>query len=372
MVTKLKLWYSTIKNTYKFIRSASDSFYDYYMRHHKVIGWYRGLPVYSAFLNPGMSEALGNLFSRRVIGDLIGRELPTMVNIAVTDICNAKCEHCSFYSAMDKPGEKVLSTDQMKSVIKECQDFGIAIMNFVGGEPLLRKDLCELIEFIDKEKTTSSIFTNGWFLKEKAKGLKMSGVMMVITSLDSVDSEKHDKFRRLPGLFHRAIDGIKECQKNKLLTGISTTVTQEDLLNGDFEKMIHFAKELSVNELIVIDTMPIGMYSHREDLSRNKIDRLKLLSLVDKYNSKKNYPGIFCYAHFRDQSAFGCSAGRNYFYISPYGEIHPCDFTAKPIGSLLIEPISTLWFKLNDQRKSMNGHYANQCCSQEPLKIKIN
>ncbi len=126
--------------------------------------------------------------------------------------------------------------------------------------------------------------------------------------------------------------------------------------------MIHFAQKLKVNELIVFDTMPIGLYSHRLDLKNAKIDKDRLLALVDKYNATPGYPGIFCYAHFRSISTFGCSAGRNYFYISPYGDMHPCDFTAKPIGNIQTENLPELWFKLVETKAHNAGPYMNSCC----------
>jgi MoaA/NifB/PqqE/SkfB family radical SAM enzyme len=155
-----------------------------------------------------------------------------------------------------------------------------------------------------------------------------------------------------------------------LLTGMSITVTQEDLEDGSFERMIHLAKELRVNELLVFDTMPIGMYSHREDLKKGRIDRRRLFALVDKYNARKEYPGIFCYAHFRDQAIFGCSAGRNYFYVGPYGDVCPCDWTAKPVGNLREEPLPLLWSRLVEHKLRHDGDYVNACCEIEPHKAE--
>jgi len=350
------------------MNAINDHFLDYYMRHHKVIGWFNGYPVYSAFLTPGLSKPLANTMSRRLISNILQESLPGMVNVGVTDICNAKCEHCSFYNnAMHRPEKKTISKEEMKKILKDCQDFGISVINFVGGEPLLNKDLPELISSLNKDKSVSSVYTNGWYLKDKAKSLKDAGTMMVITSLDSTDPEQHDQFRRLPGLFNKAIEGIKECQRVGLLTGISTTIVQKDLENGNFEKMIEFAKDMKVNELIVFDTMSVGMYSHREDLLRNKIDFHKLFEIVDKYNKNKNYPGIFCYAHFRSQMAFGCTAGKGYFYITPYGEMCPCDFNATRIGNLLEEPLPIVWKKLSHARKNTSGDYMNVCCDQRPI-----
>jgi molybdenum cofactor biosynthesis enzyme MoaA len=144
-----------------------------------------------------------------------------------------------------------------------------------------------------KTKTVSSIYTNSWFLKKKAQELKDAGVMVMITSLDSTNAEKHDKFRRLPKLFDKAIEKIKECQRIGMLTAISTTVVQEDLDKGNFENMIHFAKKIKVNELIVFDTMPVGMDSHLVDLLKNKINFNKLFSIVDKYNKDDPFQEYF-------------------------------------------------------------------------------
>lgn len=370
MLQKIRYLISVMQNSFNYMNAFNDYFLDYYLRHHKIIGWHKNQPVYSAFLTPGLSKPLANTLSRRLMSNLLQKPLPGMINVALTDVCNAKCEHCSFYKAMDNSSDKVLKTDQMKMIIKSCQDFGISIINFVGGEPLLRKDIGELISCVDKDKSSSCIYTNGWFLKEKCQELKNSGLMMAIVSLDGTTAKRHDKFRRLPNLFNRAIAGLKECKKKGILTAISTTVTQDDLDDGNFEKMIHFAKKMKVNELIVFDTMPIGMYSHREDLKKKGIDKHKLFSLVDKYNKRKDYPGIFCYAHFRDQSTFGCSAGRNYFYVSPYGEMHPCDFTAKPLGNLTKEAVADVWFRLVDAKANTCGQFMNSCCKTETFRLR--
>ena len=372
MLKKLRYMYAVLKHTNSYINAINDDFLDYYLRHHKVIGWYNGYPVYSAFLTPGLSKPLANTLAMRLVSNIKQESIPGVVNIGVTDICNAKCEHCSFYgNAMHAPEKKVISKEEFKTILRDCQEMGISIINFVGGEPLLNKDLPDLIRSIDKNKTISSVYTNGWHLKEKARELKDAGTMMIIVSLDSIIPNKHDTFRKLPGLFEKALEGIKECQKLGLLTAISTTLVQEDLENGNFESMINFAKKLKVNELIVYDTMPIGMYSHREDLLKNKVDFERLFALVDKYNKKDDYPGIFCYAHLRSRKVLGCTAGRNYFYITPYGEMCPCDFTANKIGNLLEEPLHELWEKLTVKRKNNPNHYMNECCDTDSPKVKI-
>ena len=367
MFNKIKHIYSSFKNKSSFMGEFNEFFLERYLGHHKIIGWYQGCPVYSSFLIPAFSKPAAHAMMQRFVSLLRHEPMPAMVNISITDTCNAKCEHCSFFGAMDKLGNVPLPINKIEEIILKCQDFGISVINFVGGEPLLEKNLPKLIKSMDKRKSISSVFTNGWYLEEKAKELKEAGAFMVIVSLDSTDPKKHDDFRKLPGLFGKAIKGIKESQKVGLLTGISTTVTQEDLENGNFEKMIIFAKNMKINELIVFDMMPVGMYSHRSDLSKKPINRKMLFEIINKYNLKKDFPGIFSYTRFKDPSVMGCSAGRNYFYITPYGDVCPCDFTAEPVGNLDNESLNSLWFKLTNVRNNCGGNYINESCDLDTL-----
>ena len=270
---------------------------------------------------------------------------------------------------MDTLGTRVMDFAELQKLIRSLQAYGVAIINFVGGEPLLRKELPDIIACIDKDKSVSSIYTNGWFLAPMAASLKKAGTMLVNASLDAPDAEAHDAFRRLPGLFERALEGIKACRRHGLLTGISTTVTQEGLASGSFEHILHLAKKLRVNEVIVFDAMPVGMYSHRVDLSKKPLDRKKLLEIVDTYNADPSYPGIFCYAHFRDTISFGCSAGRNYCYISPYGDVCPCDFTAMPVGNIKDTEFARIWLKMAAEKRNSSNEYMNSCCASQEEEI---
>lgn len=354
----LKYFFAKLTKSQSYLDAINDNFLDKLLGHHKIIGWHNGCPVYSSFLVPGLSKPLGNLISNNLIKSMNNEPIPGIANIGITDKCNCNCEHCSFFGAMDKTkNKKLLSNIEMKKTINECIDLGVNVINFVGGEPLLREDLCELISSVNKDKAVCSLFTNGWMLKEKARSLKKAGLMQVNVSLDSTRAEIHDKFRRKDGLFRRVIGGIKEARRQGLLTCISTTVTQETLTNGEFEKMLILAKNLKVNEILVFDMLSAGMYSHIY-AKKEKIDLDLLNKIVKKYNSKPNFPGIVSYSFIR--SKFGCSAGRNFFYISPYGDIHPCDFSSGIFGNLRSEKLEEIWNKLVVARNKIE--YFNVNC----------
>jgi MoaA/NifB/PqqE/SkfB family radical SAM enzyme len=94
------------------------------------------------------------------------------------------------------------------------------------------------------------------------------------------------------------------------------------------------------------------------DPKKDKIDLELLNRIIRKYNLKSDFPGIVSYSFIR--SRFGCSAGRNYFYISPYGDIHPCDFSSGSFGNLRKSGLREIWDKLVEARNKIA--YFNTNC----------
>ena len=103
------------------------------------------------------------------------RLAPISTYIAVTSRCMYNCWHCSakrFIKDKDDTS-KEMTTNEVKKIIKNLQSLGVGIIGFTGGEPLLRKDLEEIIATIDN-RSISFLFSNGYSLSyEKAKALKL-------------------------------------------------------------------------------------------------------------------------------------------------------------------------------------------------------
>ncbi|MFT4637285.1 MAG: molybdenum cofactor biosynthesis enzyme MoaA [Verrucomicrobiales bacterium] len=112
------------------------------------------------------------------------------MSFAVNDVCDADCEYCSFFSGVEEKGRDVLTLEQAKKMIQEAQELGVSIVNFVGGEPLLREDLPEIIRSVDKDFSATVLFTNGSRLEERAKELWQAGLDSVYVSIDAANAEK--------------------------------------------------------------------------------------------------------------------------------------------------------------------------------------
>ena len=122
---------------------------------------------------------------------------PFCVSFEITHSCNAHCDHCHRGGKVD---QELATPAQFAARFDELKPLSIQIS---GGEPLLRKDVYEVIEALRQPNGTPYIIfvTNGWLLTpEKFDRLRSIGVDAFSVSLDYPD-ERHDEFRQIPGLF---------------------------------------------------------------------------------------------------------------------------------------------------------------------------
>jgi len=142
-----------------------------------------------------------------------------------TKKCNLKCQHC--YSSSDKSLSDVeLDTNQAIDLLDQIKEANCPVVLFSGGEPFLRGDLFELLEYAKKIGLRTVISTNGTLINEKtAEKLASVDIGYVGISLDGPKS-LHDKFRGMDGCFDKTITGFKNCQKYNIKAGLRLTITK--------------------------------------------------------------------------------------------------------------------------------------------------
>jgi 12,18-didecarboxysiroheme deacetylase len=143
----------------------------------------------------------------------------------VTRRCNLKCLHC-YAHARDIAFENELTTREGKVLIDDLAAFGVPVLLFSGGEPLVRKDLAELAAYAVSRGMRAVISTNGTLITEDtARVLKEIGLSYVGISLDGM-KDINDRFRGVPGSFDRAIQGIRNCQQAGIKVGLRFTINR--------------------------------------------------------------------------------------------------------------------------------------------------
>ncbi|OLS12368.1 MAG: radical SAM protein [Promethearchaeota archaeon CR_4] len=143
---------------------------------------------------------------------------PFYLRYRITDRCNARCKMCNFWR--ESP-HKELKTEQVKETLNILSRMGVGSAVFLGGEPLLRADLVEILAHAkEKCNMTCGFATNGFFLAEKAPELRPY-VSLIAVSLDSTIPEEHNSIRGVK-IFDQAIQGIQAARQQ----GIPITINQ--------------------------------------------------------------------------------------------------------------------------------------------------
>jgi len=142
--------------------------------------------------------------------------------------CNLNCIHC-YAHATAREAPELLSTAEAKAMIDGCADFGCPVMLFSGGEPLLRKDLLELLHHTTACGLRATVSTNGTLITgEVARELAACRLGYVGISLDGM-AATHDRFRRVEGSWRRALEGLENCRAAGMRTGLRVTLTRHNL-----------------------------------------------------------------------------------------------------------------------------------------------
>jgi len=285
-----------------------------------------------------------NIYSQQMYAQRAG---PLSFFLALTYKCNYNCKHCS---AKGRKIGRELTTKQWKNVIKGIQDMGTAVIGFTGGEPLLREDLDEIIAAAD-ERSTTILYTNGKGLSyEKAKSLKKAGLFSVGVSLDTHEKEKFNAFRGNENAFKNSIEALENSRNAGLYTMLQAFIMKEDLNKKNLMQLMKLGRNLKVHEIRILEPIKSGHLFDPENLENaffNKETRLELIKFQKRINRKFGYPKLTTFAHFESDQKFGCGAGTQHSYITPLGELLPCDFVPLSFGNIVEEDIKKLWLEMN-------------------------
>jgi Fe-coproporphyrin III synthase len=138
--------------------------------------------------------------------------------------CNLKCLHC-YSSSKNIAGDNEMTTVEAKRLLSDLAEIKCPVVLFSGGEPLLREDLFELLAQAKRIGLRTVISTNGTLIdSQTAQKMAQAGVSYAGVSIDG-DEKFHDEFRAAKGSFMAAMEGIENCKKAGLKTGLRFTIT---------------------------------------------------------------------------------------------------------------------------------------------------
>ncbi len=187
----------------------------------------------------------------------------------ITRRCNLKCVHC-YAHAKNIPFDNELSTAEGKKLIDDLAEFGVPVILFSGGEPLVRKDLPELAGYAVKKGMRAVISTNGTLITpQTARTLKDIGLSYVGISLDGME-EINDRFRGVKGAFRSALKGIENCNKAGIKVGLRFTINKSNA--GQISEIFKLLEEMDIPRVCFYHLVYAGRGSElvKEDLSHEE------------------------------------------------------------------------------------------------------
>lgn len=249
--------------------------------------------------------------------------------------CNAACKHCGS-SAEKRKYEGELTTEEIKNAfcqIAHDMDARKIMVNVTGGEPLMRHDLYEVMEYATKELGFHwGMTSNGMLLtKENIEKLKKANMETISISIDGL-SQTHDSFRGVPGSYERILRSITNLKNANFLKHIQVTTVVNKSNIQELEELYEVMKSLSLDSWRIATMDPIGRANENSELLLNGKEMKQVLDFVVTANQKGalrvdyGCPGFLGinYEMTARPWPFNCRTGINVASILYNGDLFVC------------------------------------------------
>jgi MoaA/NifB/PqqE/SkfB family radical SAM enzyme len=271
---------------------------------------------------------------------------PGYLQFAITNLCNARCDFCGF--AVDRFDPKLrrsVTLREARDVINICRKNHIGYLLFVGGEPLVHKDLRAMTRYAAEQGIHPMVCTNGsLWTDQNMRELAADGLTSVIMSIDAHDVAAHEANRGLPDVCRK----IRRANAVFASLGIQTTasITASKLIQ-DYDKLPEFLEGLGFRSCTFsypltslassyLSFSDSGLVSYtRDELSSvfEKIKEMKRKSGFPVVNPRESLSEM--QRHLRgEREKFGCLGGHKYFYLDWNLNLYRCHFWEKPMCNI--------------------------------------
>lgn len=311
-------------------------------------------------------------------------QAPFTIAWEVTRACAFACVHCRA-NAQHHRDRRELTTEEAFRLIDRLACFGGPILVFTGGDPMMRRDLFDLIAYATEKGLRCSLTPTATALATPARLQRAmnSGIRRIALSLDAPTPEAHDAFRRTPGSWQRTIDILRHAQSVGLSAQVNTTVSTYNvdaladmvgfiervravqwslfflvptgraqidwmLLPAEHERVFHWLYDLSKTASFDIKATAAPMY-RRVAIQRRK---------AEADGGTVTYQGAgFQYQDGLHRPAKGVNDGNGFLFVSHVGDILPSGFLPVSAGNVRQDDIveiyrhSSLFTDLRDPTK---------------------
>ena len=305
---------------------------------------------------------------------------PTDIHFQITDRCNLQCRHCDIWRR--KSNKPELDTKEWKKVVDTLYKWlGRFNVHFCGGEPFIRNDLLEIIEYCSTKGIKTFVTTNFTLISpEMVERIVRSGLTGISFSLDSIDSEKVKYLRSREDAFERLKILLNEFKlyKHRPHIAIATILMGYNL--DDIPEIIDLIRKKVIFDSINFQPLfcnfgsrynsnwHLGSNLWPKDLAsaEKTIDYLLQVKKNEEIIDNPSSHLRLMKTYFRQPESFSkhhsCIVGFDNLNITPYGEVLLC-WEKKPIGNVLNDLPEKLWFSERAKVRRKEIANCNRSCS---------
>jgi AdoMet-dependent heme synthase len=298
-------------------------------------------------------------------------QAPFTIAWEVTRACAYSCIHCRA-NAQHQRDSRELSTDEARQLIDRFKAFGNPILVFTGGDPMMRPDLFNLIQYATDQGLRCSLTPTATALPtaERLQSAMTAGIRRIALSLDAPTAEVHDAFRQVSGSWSRTRGIARAAQSIGLATQINTTVARHN--HHLLPEMVDFIQEVGAVQWSLFFLVPTGRAQSLSMITAQEHERLfnwlydlaqvapfdikttaapmyrrvviererRAAQMATRANGDAHTPGAtvrgagFQYADGLNRPVKGVNDGRGFLFVSHIGDIMPSGFLPIPVANV--------------------------------------
>lgn len=249
--------------------------------------------------------------------------------------CNANCKHCGSRAGQDIKKENELTTEEIKNVFKSIENKynpKSLFISVTGGEPLVRKDVFDVMKYASDLGFSWGMTTNGMLINDEViQKMKDSKMLTVSISIDGLE-KTHDEFRGVKGSYKKIIENIKKLSNANFLHSIMVTTVVNKQNIGELDEIYNEIKDIGTTTWRLLNIEPIGRAEDNKDLYLDSNDYKYLMKYIKEKRKKSKIAVTYGCAHYlglknerevRD-NCYTCYAGLTIGSILYNGDIFVC------------------------------------------------
>ena len=287
---------------------------------------------------------------------------PLVLSHLVTSLCNARCKICDLWKkSTEYKGD--LSKDNIIDMLEEARKAGITDYVLWGGEPLLRRDLPEILKVSKAYGFSTTIITNGFLLREKYKDI-IPYTDNLVVSIDADDS-LHDEMRGLKGVLGRAIEGIE------LFKGTKTRILINSVISNMNLNKIDGLMELSKRLNVPITFEPIMLNESNKPLIPTDEELKAVISKIVSYK-KSGYRVFNSFQYLNillEDKKYVCHFPKIFITVDAHGNISSC--LNKNWGNVKEDAFRDVFKSREFKSFCRETEKCNQCIASCPIESSL-